>query len=548
MRFSFIAFFLFFAGSKRQLCIRRRYYFQLQTSCYGQWLEWTPCNAECGGGVQKRFKFVNSPSNPLTQEKHCNTHSCPSWSAWMRSREGCTSSCSVLYTRKCVYRGVEISNEECPPLETSFDDENDNGTHRWQPCSDSECMPTTSPSTTTPTSPTTLAFSSPLSTLSSSDDMIQRLSTFNPRHSKDQSTFTLKTSSDFERSIEATTRKDKDLLPCNSSGPSISMVPTFGSKPFWVGFCIGVAFLLVVFLVVFLLLKIRKSIWCLTKTYQQNGKIYYEHETSQRTSRASGNLKLLPSSGNKNEMKLEGKASVTSTTSLGRDDGSRFLHNNGSLPLQPNYQENNHHSMEPRDYETFYTPVGESKLQSRKLPQLKKPLLADIPDHGFASRESFMTGSESNSDVYEDPDYENTSIYYNQYPLNTIPPKLPDHKGFDEAAYVRKYELCRTERRQKSVGEGRTQGLKAHRRRRKSLDSKTSEPHYAKPMKCTVNQAHYACVNRKNENGTRKPATDSMYLKRMSVRSISTPTLAAITKLDHEEFQFPSPPKFVVDE
>ena len=79
---------------------------------WGEWSDWTPCNAKCGRGVRKRTRECDSPApvnggpacdGAPVQKKGCNVV-CPSvdgkWSSWS-SWSSCSADCIQYRRRDC---------------------------------------------------------------------------------------------------------------------------------------------------------------------------------------------------------------------------------------------------------------------------------------------------------------------------------------------------------------------------------------------------------------------------------------------------------------
>jgi len=101
----------------------------------GDWSSWGTCSAACGGGTQKRTKSVITPSQnggnvcPLLEESQgCNTQSCPTnepsidcfvsdWSSWGT----CSAACGGGTQKRTKYVITPSQNggRQCPSLEES---------------------------------------------------------------------------------------------------------------------------------------------------------------------------------------------------------------------------------------------------------------------------------------------------------------------------------------------------------------------------------------------------------------------------------------------
>jgi len=78
---------------------------------WNEWTEWTECSLSCGGGIQQRIRECTLPKQADfqcdgegTEQRVCNTQSCPVWTEWTDWTE-CSVSCGggiKVKTRECV--------------------------------------------------------------------------------------------------------------------------------------------------------------------------------------------------------------------------------------------------------------------------------------------------------------------------------------------------------------------------------------------------------------------------------------------------------------
>ena len=490
----------------------------------------------------------------------------------MDDQTGCRSSCMILQFRQCLYQRLSVAFERCPADQDSSSNIG-NGTHRWLPCSGGACVTTTSTASKTTTAATTA------NTPSKTADISSRSATNMPTVSKNlQSTTKSKLLSSKINNLTKDTKKIHSIS--HNVAVNNSTTPTFDEKEksmfisvsFWVGFCIGaVSVTAIVLFSYFLCMKFRKRNVCVFSLNPscRNSKTSCEEETFAifRKKKTKKGVIIHHIGNSSSGTNLEKKMSVVSTSSSLKDRGSNHRPSNGSFTQHSKLAEPYQQPIEQiAAYETFYTPVGENKFQGRKLPCQPNDPIFEVEDDR-ASCDSFLTDTDSNSEMPRESNYEN-GTFYTRKQYHTQERKSKDKNGFDEAAYIQKYDECRAERNRvhrvhtdRHYGNSESLQKKRRPRRRKSYDSPLAvdrfktEPHYAKPMKFINGRTRAPPLIETIELKDGYDVNDSMpskrssaYWKRVSVKSISTPALGTPVKSEDEIFEFPSPPKFVVGE
>ncbi|CAH1776211.1 unnamed protein product, partial [Owenia fusiformis] len=102
---------------------------------WDEWVEWSKCSVECGGGLKERSRECEGPyyggaecEGPASEEENCNEHPCPVdgvWDNWGPYGE-CDVSCgsgNKLRERICV--GPYYSGKDCIGLSVSMSTCND---------------------------------------------------------------------------------------------------------------------------------------------------------------------------------------------------------------------------------------------------------------------------------------------------------------------------------------------------------------------------------------------------------------------------------------
>jgi surface protein len=102
-------------------CVNKR----KDDACEYTWSTWSPCDEDCGGGIQTRnINIIKNPKNggeacpPSTEEQSCNTSPCPidcdyTWSTWSPCDEDCGGG---IQTRNInITKNSEYGGSACPP-------------------------------------------------------------------------------------------------------------------------------------------------------------------------------------------------------------------------------------------------------------------------------------------------------------------------------------------------------------------------------------------------------------------------------------------------
>ena len=365
----------------------------------------------------------------------CNPEGCATWSRWKKPSDGCSSDCTVTWTRQCLKDGSKAHHSSCP-----FDNTIaiGNETHQILPCQNNNCIlrnvqnffppprqhfrvpPVTPPPVRTTTQPLTFP-------------PIQRI-----------------------------------VLPSE-----------FSAGTFMIGFCIGcfVIFVLLVF-IVFIYFKSNKGSITVAaiKMYRQNEKRYYDRKqrnnaapimSSQRTplNQNHPTFSQFPTSVLRDYDSTMLESSAGSYHSRQKDEGYGSYPTIGSLPGPSKYQVSLNHFNAP--YGTYRTPVRESKL-------LSPPHKRYVPKHIIQGHMS-EPQMDSSSDSFEDAsDSDNTytrshrnekagsptasrnlrnEAFYYERGFNSDEKRHKD--GLDEDAYMRSYEAQRDGRMRHRPSESR---------------------------------------------------------------------------------------------
>ena len=102
-------------------CVQKRN----DDDCDYTWSTWSPCDEECGGGIQTRnINIIKNPKDggsacpPPTEERSCNTSPCPedcdyTWSTWSPCDEDCGGG---IQTRNInIIKNPAYGGSACPP-------------------------------------------------------------------------------------------------------------------------------------------------------------------------------------------------------------------------------------------------------------------------------------------------------------------------------------------------------------------------------------------------------------------------------------------------
>ena len=409
----------------------------MREECFNKWLDWDYCSSTpgaCNRGVSWRYKFY-STSEFKYQTQPCNPEGCAAWSRWRKPFDGCSSDCTVTWTRKCLKDKSEVDPSRCPFDKTIAIG---NETHQILPCQDNTCILRNVPN---PFPPPRQHFREPPVT----------------------------------PPPVGTTTQPLTLPPVQR----IVYPSEFSAGTFMIGFCIGgVVILVLLVFIVFIYCKSNKGSRTIAaiKMYRQNEKRYYDRKQrnnagpimlSQRTPLNQNH----PTLSQSRTSVLRDYDSKTLESSGGsyhtwrKDEGYRSYPTIGSLSGTSKYQESLNQFNAP--YGTYYTPVGESKL-------LSPPQKRYVPTHIVqghmsepqmdSSTDSFEDASDSDSTYTRSHRYEkagsptasinlrNGAFYYEKH-FNSHGRR---HKGgFDEDAYMRSYEAQRAGRRRHRPSESR---------------------------------------------------------------------------------------------
>ena len=460
-------------------------------------------------------------SSFVSSNRSCNTQSCPMWSDWRPDGAGCRESCFQLHTRDCMQGSAIVDSNKCL---STFAPKIKNDTHKLIPCSVGACQTLLTTTSSSSEHPTTLAFAKTTAT----------------------KTATTNEKTNFNKKIS-------DIV--------------LGSNSFWIGYCLGFASMLFLIIIILLiLLKTRKGKAAIAVMQSFNTKTLSKKKIRHNS---TNNNKARPSQFNSPQplvnRKLEGKMSGMSTSSLCKEENYNINPHSASYS-QPKYLESFSERIEPIDYETFYSPVGESRLHDKSTRGIMSSFFANMQDSHrcSGSSESFTTDSETErksdqrcvSEIY-DPDalYQN-GVLYSTIGKDSKQSKKPDDSEFDNAACAKKPEDMRTENRiqeKKYDVQKRNYERKRAQRQRKSIDSqstieysKPNEPHYATPMKNaaeaknTAQQPLNGLVDKKENIKASSIKTTMESIKNKSKKMNSEGT--------YQSFEFTSPPPYVVDE